>query len=243
MQIHQVKTRLVNSYVVEYDDAILVMDVAAKCHRYVLGFVEQTLQRDIHDIQLVICSHDDPDHIGGVFHLAALCDAKVAIPYAAKKTKTKLFNNPSSLLVRPATMLREAFRPRAWEMYFNPKRNHSARQQPKLCATKRPGQTPMVRAPDFRLKRDCELPLFDDWDVLHTPGHSWDSCCYYHRQSQSLLSGDTLLGSRKKQRLMAPSIYANPLQMRETLQNLQQLDIKTVYPGHGSVLEGAGVLV
>jgi glyoxylase-like metal-dependent hydrolase (beta-lactamase superfamily II) len=91
---------------------------------------------------------------------------------------------------------------------------------------------------DYRLKHRQSLPGFDDWQVLHTPGHSWDSCCYYHQASGSLLSGDTLLGSGKQSRLVLPSIYSNPLQIRRSLRRLRQLQIRAVYPGHGSVIEG-----
>ncbi len=73
MQIHQVKTRLVNSYVVAYDDHLLVIDVASRCHRQVLGFIESQLQRDISEVALVLSTHDDPDHMGGIAELARIC--------------------------------------------------------------------------------------------------------------------------------------------------------------------------
>lgn len=81
--IHLVKTRYVNSYVVEYADRLLVVDVAFKCHAYVLGFIEQKLKRPISDVGLIVCTHDDPDHIGGVAAFAELCAAEVAVPYAS----------------------------------------------------------------------------------------------------------------------------------------------------------------
>lgn len=242
MEIHLVKTRLVNSYVIEYPDKLLVMDVALKCHRYVLGYVEQTLQREISDIKLVICSHDDPDHIGGIFRLASLCDAQVAIPYASQKSKRKFLNDPSGILMRTGTTLREALRFRAWEMYFNPNRKQSAKQQVKHAAVNINPQPSAAIDPDFRLKHQASLPFFNDWQVIHTPGHTWDSCCYYHPQSQSLLSGDTLLGSAKKGHLVAPSIYSNPAHMRATMRELKSREITTVYPGHGSVIKGVNIV-
>ena len=75
MNIHQLKTRLVNTYVVEYDERLLVMDVAIGCHEYVMGFIAHDLRRDIEQVDLVICSHDDPDHMGGVADLARACRA------------------------------------------------------------------------------------------------------------------------------------------------------------------------
>ena len=34
--------------------------------------------------------------------------------------------------------------------------------------------------------------LFDDWKVIHTPGHSPGSVCYYNEKQGLLLSGDTM---------------------------------------------------
>ena len=240
--IHQVRTRLVNSYVIEYTDKLMVMDVAVKCHRYVLGFIEHELRRDIAEVQLVICSHDDPDHIGGVFALAGLSNAMVGIPFASNLTLHKIRNNPYGGLVRLQTSLREAFRPRSWTMYVNPQRDRNARSKPKF--TGQPPQDNKLRPQraDYRLRNGDPLPGFADWTVIHTPGHSWDSCCYYHPQSRSLLTGDTLLGSGKHSKLVVPSIYANARQTRETLQKLRNLDIEAVYPGHGSIIEGSDLI-
>lgn len=242
MKIHQVKTRLVNSYVVEYPRKLLVMDVAVRCHRYVLGFIEQELKRDIHDVNMVICSHDDPDHMGGINALARLCQAQVAIPLAAGAPLRKLINDPSGALTRGVTSMREMFRARAWDMYLNPKRTLQARRAARFDAAPLKedihGQVGAKMHCDFRLKHGGHIPGFSDWIVVHTPGHSWDSVCFYHAASKSLLSGDTLLGSAKKGRLVIPAIYSNRAQTLETLSRLRKLPIHTVYPGHGSVMVG-----
>lgn len=237
MKIHQVKTLLVNTYVVEYPDRIFVMDVALRSHRYVLGFIEQELKRDIQDVVLVTCSHDDPDHMGGLRRLANLCHADIAIPYYAGALRSKFLGDPAGFLVRAATSLREGLRARMWTMYFNPKRGRHARQKPKYRGKTASPKNLRSLKKYHRLAGNETLPGFDDWQVLHTPGHSWDSCCFYHKQSGSLLSGDTLLGSAKQKRVVIPSIYANAKQTEASLAMLRQLNIKAVYPGHGSVID------
>ncbi len=237
MKIHQVKTRLVNTYVVEYPQRLFVMDVAVRCHAYVLGFIEQELERNIQDVELVLCSHDDPDHMGGVRKLAALCNARIAKPHYAQAHRKKIFYDPAGMLVRAVTALREGARGRAWDMYFNPKRGQRARQEPRyrhVSDNARSGSAQITG--EMRLKHRQTLPDFDDWLVLHTPGHSWDSCCYYHAQSGSLLTGDTLLGSAKQARVVVPAVYSNATQMQASLKLLRELDIRAVYPGHGSVI-------
>lgn len=240
MKIHRVKTRLVNSYIVAYPDKLLVIDVAVKCHRQVLGFIEQELKRPISDVALAICTHDDPDHIGGLEELARLSGANQGIPYAAASPLRKWANDPTGALVRFGTGMREALRARSWQMYVSKERDERAKQ----LAHYRGDADAESSTSEHRtlLKHRQTLPGFSDWQVIHTPGHSWDSCCYFHADSGSLISGDTLLGSAKLQRLVVPSIYSNKRQTRATLKKLGKLEIAAVYPGHGSPQFGDNLL-
>ncbi len=236
MKIHRVKTRLVNSYIVEYPDRLLVVDVAVNCHRQVLGFLEQEIGRPVSDVSLAICTHDDPDHIGGLAELASLAGASQGIPYASSAPWRKMANDPTGAIVRFGTGIREAFRARSWQMYFSKERDERAKQLAHYEGELDIGADEQNKTGSHRvlLKHMQTIPGFPDWRVIHTPGHSWDSCCYYHADSGSLISGDTLLGSAKLQRLVVPSIYSNKRQTRASLKRLRRLGIAAVYPGHGS---------
>ncbi|MFT5578214.1 MAG: glyoxylase-like metal-dependent hydrolase (beta-lactamase superfamily II) [Paraglaciecola psychrophila] len=233
MQLHQVKTRLVNSTVIEYHDRILVIDVAKRCEHQVLHFVESDLGRPASDIALVLCTHDDPDHIGGISALAQLSGAATAIPYASTSATKKFYRDPSGGLVRFATSLREATRARAWKMYLKPSVIRGHRNHRPIAPTTQRQQ------PHHILKHGHSPPGFDDWETIHTPGHSWDSCCYFHRASGALITGDTLLGSGSIGQLVTPAIYANSRHLKASLQKLKNLPVSVVYPGHGSVMRGA----
>ena len=247
MRIHQIKGRLVNSYVIEQDADLCVVDVAWRGEKYVLGHVREVLGRDPADIRLVVCTHGDPDHSGGVNALARICGAQTGFPKATHSLRRHLVGDPAGLVIKPITALLEGLRPRAWAMYASPSRGVRARALPMwLPAPAADGASGPAekgrRKPDHRLKHNRELPGFPGWQVIHTPGHSWDSVCYFHAASGSLISGDTLLGSASKGRLVAPSVYANPLQMARTLHRLKALHLNAVYPGHGSVFEGKRLL-
>ncbi len=250
MQIHSLKTRLVNTHIVEYPDSILVVDVASGCHDHVAAFITGELGRSLTEISLITCTHDDPDHLGGIEALAQQSGASVALPYASKSFRRKLLNDPRGSIFRFVTMLREAFRPRAWSMYANPARKLKAdaetrilleagrEKQSAITGTKAPGH----QQPWVRIKNGQTLPAFADWKVIHTPGHSWDSCCYYHGETATLLSGDTLLGSRRKGQLVKPAILSNPTHLKSSYQKLASMDIKRVFPGHGSMIEGDNLI-
>ncbi len=242
MRVHQVKGRLVNSYVIEDCNGLLVVDVAVRGEKYVLGYIEDILKRPHTDVELVIASHDDPDHIGGVRSFAKQCGASVALPYAANAVLRKVRNDPTGHLFRFTSLVFEGFRPRAWKMYFNPQRAKDARQKPYRNLEIFLSEDEKYSTPDYHLKNNDTLPIFSDWRVIHTPGHSWDSCCYYHEESGSLITGDTLLGSGKKGFLVRPSIFSNPLQMSYTIKKLRRLNPRFVYPGHGSCFTGEDLL-
>ena len=68
-------------------------------------------------------------------------------------------------------------------------------------------------------------------EVIHTPGHSPGSVCFYVAQDSAVITGDTLFaGSIGRTDL--PS--SDPAAMEQSLRRLVQLpEETTVYPGHG----------
>jgi hydroxyacylglutathione hydrolase len=69
--------------------------------------------------------------------------------------------------------------------------------------------------------------------VLHTPGHSLGSVCFYSPENQLLVSGDTLF-RESIGRLDLPT--GCPGLMKNSLEKLIQLPGETrVYPGHGEL--------
>ena len=242
MQIHTVKARLVNSYIIEEHGMLAVVDVAAGGAEEVAGYINEVLQRDLEEVELIVCTHDDIDHIGGIYKLARACDAAVGIPWASKNARRKLSNDPFGAIFRPMTMMLEILRPRMWSMYASPSRNRKARGNPRASLGAAANQQRRPKQPDYYLKHRQTLPGFGRWETIHTPGHSWDSCGYYHSDSRTLLTGDAFLGSGTKERLVLPAIKSNPWQYWMTFRHLKELPIEHIYPGHGSSMHGHDLL-
>jgi glyoxylase-like metal-dependent hydrolase (beta-lactamase superfamily II) len=83
------------------------------------------------------------------------------------------------------------------------------------------------------------LPGLPGWTVLHTPGHADDSICLYHATARFLVTGDTVrnfLGGEWNQLTCDAADYA------ATKGRLRALDVETVFPGHGPILQGKGIL-
>lgn len=75
------------------------------------------------------------------------------------------------------------------------------------------------------------------WQVLHTPGHASAQTCFYQVETRRLLSADHLLAVAPTPVVERPSDGVNRVpalpQFLQSLDLVQQLDIDTVYPGHG----------
>ncbi len=225
MQIHQVKSRSANSYVIEENHRLMVIDVALMGDKKVIGYLTNTMKRDVKEVDLVLCTHGHTDHMGGLRKLARQCRSGIGIPsftslWKERLTQMLLWPLPGYWLDRLSSSL---------QFEKNPiSSTRSDLNQPDPSIT--------------RLHPGASLPGFDNWRVIHTPGHTQDSCCYFHPPSRSLISGDTILASGKTNELLLPSIYNSRNQLENSIAELRDLKATSIYPGHGSVLSGSNLL-
>lgn len=71
--------------------------------------------------------------------------------------------------------------------------------------------------------------------VIHTPGHTHGSVCFYDERQKLLFSGDTLfMGACGRTDLPG----GNEDQLIESLLKIKFLDFKVLLPGHGVVFKG-----
>ncbi len=86
--------------------------------------------------------------------------------------------------------------------------------------------------PDIFFKDGDILQIGDSfWLVIETPGHSPGGVCFYNKQENQLIAGDTLF-KQSIGNLSFPT--AEPEKMWESLKKLAKLPPETrVYPGHG----------
>jgi glyoxylase-like metal-dependent hydrolase (beta-lactamase superfamily II) len=80
------------------------------------------------------------------------------------------------------------------------------------------------------LQKKC----LEQWKVIHTPGHSPGSVCYYNEEMQILISGDTLFDYGGYGR--TDMTGGDESLLRKSLNKLGQIIKKgtKVYPGHDS---------
>jgi glyoxylase-like metal-dependent hydrolase (beta-lactamase superfamily II) len=89
-----------------------------------------------------------------------------------------------------------------------------------------------------------------DFQLIPTPGHSYDGVCFYNKRNKILISGDTLITNpirikrrvERIDRLMGagPCITetGNADLLKKSLSKLCKIDFSFLLPGHGTVLKG-----
>jgi len=89
---------------------------------------------------------------------------------------------------------------------------------------------------------NCTLTLEDgqiigvgpyEFQVIYTPGHASDEIVLYNRKEKILISSDTLWENDMAVITIRVEGSKALFRMQESLQKLESLDVKMVYPGHG----------
>jgi len=90
---------------------------------------------------------------------------------------------------------------------------------------------------DLKLKDNDEIKLGDnDFQVLHTPGHTPGCICLYEKNTKSLISGDTVFSYGSFGRYDFPG--GSLEELKKSIEKLTKLDIENLYPGHEKIVEG-----
>lgn len=71
-------------------------------------------------------------------------------------------------------------------------------------------------------------------EVLHTPGHTVDSVCFYEKASRTLFAGDTVSTTPGTVPAPDPAAGGNTRAFLASLRRLSKLEILSVCPGHGA---------
>ena len=92
---------------------------------------------------------------------------------------------------------------------------------------------------DVPLSGGEQLTIGDSpFEVLMTPGHSIGSLCFYSKKKEVLFSGDTIFSDGGFGRYDFPGGDFNTL--LHSIEKLAELDITSLYPGHGCIVEHHG---
>lgn len=214
MEIKHLALGMVNAYLVKTDNHCILVDTGLAMGR---SKFEQALARENiapTDINLVVITHGDLDHTGNCAYLQKKYGLKIAMhdaDAALCRTGKTNFNRR-----RKASLLSNILRPLMTTLILKP------------MMKKFPLKT---FEPDLILSDGQNLRQFGfDATVFHIPGHSMGSIGIL-TTGGDFFSGDTI-NNRKKPTVA--DIVENETALAASLEKIKAMNIKKVFPGHGT---------
>jgi len=74
-----------------------------------------------------------------------------------------------------------------------------------------------------------------EFELIHSPGHSPDSICFYCKQEKILICGDVIF-DQNTGRVDLPG--GNADELKQSIEELSQLEIEYLLPGHMNIVTG-----
>ena len=78
-----------------------------------------------------------------------------------------------------------------------------------------------------------------DFELVHSPGHSPESICFYCRSEKILIPGDVIF-AQNTGRVDLPG--GNAEELKQSIEELSQLEIEYLLPGHMDIVTGTEVV-
>lgn len=212
--LHVLKGHISSIFLAVYPDKILILDGGCRCDvRTIEQYIRRKLRRRVSSVKLAVASHAHPDHAGG----SPIISRKYGLPLAAPRTINAWYRGTTGYLQHKIDTFLGCHVARAIGKRFE-----------NICYPRK------VRF-DHPLDDGATLPGFEDWTVLHSPGHTNHDIVLYHAGARLLYAADVILCVNGKMLLPFPVPMED--QMSGTLERISRLDVKTLLLAHGGLKE------
>ncbi len=214
-KLHLIDGYIQTIFIAEYNDKILILDGGSRPDvKLIEDFVCKTLKRPIHDIKLLFVSHTHPDHLAA----AQILRKKYGIPIAAYFEVDEWYKGFAGSLQHFFDVAMGWYvvlaKKLQWKYFWHPKTVN----------------------PDYKMNDSDKLPGFDDWEIIHAPGHTLVDCLLYNSDNQMLYAADTLVMLNNNRKAL-PFPITDFDKMELSLIKLSKLKIKTLLIAHGGVID------
>lgn len=209
--VHQLEGYIETLYLIVYPEKILLLDGGCRCDVIDIINYIQSLGRVASDLKLVVVTHPHPDHSGA----APILHHQYGVPIAAMPIINDWYKGFNGWLTQKTDILLT---------YYVARKKGKAFKHLRF-----PRQTPITHP----LSAGMTLPLFPDWEIQSTPGHTTTDTSILHRTESIAYVADLLIGLGK--RYSTPYPISNPIQYRQSLQKMKGQHIKHVLLAHHGV--------
>jgi len=214
MKIHTLKGYINNVFLAEYDSGILLLDGASPADLELIeDFCINKLNRPVTDIKLSVVSHMHPDHSGA----APLLRKKYGIPIAAYKIIDQWYSGITGWFQHKLDCIMAQFV--ALRHNTPIKRIFSQR----------------ITRPDFLMDDGDALLFFEEWKVVHIPGHTMHDIALYNTEELILYVADSIVMVKNKYTLPLPVLFHG--RMKKSYKKLADLNAHTILLPHGEKIE------
>lgn len=218
MHIHTLEGYIQNIYLVEYPEKLLLLDGCSRADvDTVYEFITSELKRPMTDLKLIMVTHMHPDHAGGAHALRKLSGANIA----SSNAPGHWYRGIDGLMMYLTDIAL------TWWVAG------------KLGKTRKNLYYPRHLDSDIFLPTDAHLPGFEDWQAIHTPGHTDRDISLYHTATETIYIADLLV--KVKGRITAPFPIFYPRRYLNSLLMLKAIQPKTILFAHSAPMNIADI--
>lgn len=212
--VYRIDGGFVNAYLIEENGELTLVDALVK--RSGKQIIEQikALGFDPKNVKMILVTHSDGDHVGGVDAVREMSGAKV---YAPQIEADAMAKGEASRSLNAKRVFKNLI---GLMETFSPKRGIEV---------------------DEIMKPGDRLPILGGLEVVATPGHTPGHVSFYAPEVGVLFAGDSLRTKKDEIKLgNIAMITWDEEKLLESFQKQAELKPKIVCPGHGPVVYEAG---
>lgn len=203
--------------VIQNHDEMLLIDCGYEGSLELLSVAMEKNNLDINDLTGIIISHDDIDHLGGLFEIKEACPAvkvyssSIEAPYVSGEQKSLRLQQSEDVF---ETLPLEY---RTWALEF----------QNSLKAIRRISVDHML---------DVDTAYDENINIVHTPGHTPGHISLYIPAIKTLIANDALVIENGELEIANPQYTLDINQAIASIKKLSSLEINTLYCYHGGMV-------
>jgi len=210
IKLHQFEGYIQTILLAEYANKLLLLDGCSRADvSLIKHFINDTLQRPLSDLQLIVVTHMHPDHAGAANKLRKITGCKIA----SANVKGQWYSGVDGKLMHIADLLLTR-----WVANKKKQSQHWLWYSSKL-------------SPDYKLNDGDSLPGFEDWQAITTQGHTDRDLSLHHLPSNKVYVADLIVSTRKGFIPPFPVFY--PQRYRCSLQKIAKLKAASIILAHG----------